>query len=166
MSLLSRIIRWNNWLTRRRGVRVPPGNLLLLAPRCLQNSACKRPVTDGLAACARCGRCDVSALVGLCKQFGIRGRLAGGGRQAIGDVRRPDVRAVVAIACEQELWDGIRAAFPKPVYAVCNRRPRGPCRDTAVDVAEVRAAIEAMLIEPLSGEPPERPAGAWRGGEG
>ena len=44
-----------------------------------------------------------------------------------------------------KLLDGIRACFPKPVLAVPNRRPNGPCKDTRVDLDAVRLAIESLI---------------------
>ncbi len=145
--LRNALIRMNNVLTRWRRVRVAPAQLLLLAPHCLQFTGCDRKVTNDLEACARCGQCTVSDLVGLCREYGIRGHVVGGGRRALEQVRDPAVRAVVAVACEKELWAGICAAFPKPVLAVTNRLPNGPCRDTSVDAPLVRAAIRSLLRE-------------------
>ncbi len=139
------LIRINNYITRRRRIRVPPEKLLLLAPHCLQNQDCRRKVTVDLAECARCGLCRVSDIIGLCREYGIAGHLAGGGRHALDTVRKPEVRAVVAVACEKELCEGIFAAFPKPVLAVVNELPNGPCRNTTVDIAAVRAAILELL---------------------
>lgn len=145
-------IRINNLITLgRRRHRVAPRHLLLIGPHCLQQHRCSHKVTDALTQCARCGACRVSELVGLCREYGIRGHLVGGGRLALEAVRRPDVTTVIAVACEKELCQGILAAFPKPAMAVPNQCPNGPCRDTTVDISEVRAAIEALLI-PRSGQ--------------
>ena len=59
--------------------------------------------------------------------------------------REAGVKAVVAVACEKELKQGIRAAFPKAVIGVINTRPKGPCFDTDVDLNEVERAIEWLL---------------------
>ena len=59
-------------------------------------------------------------------------------------VLRPEVKAVVAVACEKELVQGIRAAFPKPVVAVPNMTPEGSCRNTVVDPVAVVKAIESL----------------------
>ncbi len=139
-------IRLNNIVTRcRRRRRVAPERLLLLGPHCLQLHSCDRKVTDDLDQCARCGGCRVSEMLDLCHEYGIRGHLVGGGRRALAKVRQPDVTAVIAVACEKELCEGIMAAFPKPVLAVSNECPNGPCRDTTVDIAAVRAAILELL---------------------
>ncbi len=148
------LIRTNNIVTlKRRRRRVAPDGLLLLGPHCLQQHLCQRKVTDDLNQCSRCGGCRVSDMLGLCHEYGLRGHLVGGGRRALEKVRQPEIAAVIAVACEKELCDGIMAAFPKPVLAVPNQCPNGPCRDTTVDIAAVRAAIEALL------DPRKRTAG-------
>lgn len=60
-------------------------------------------------------------------------------------VRRPEVKAVVAVACEKELVQGIRAAFPKPVLAIPNQTPEGSCVNTIVDPAAVVKGIELLI---------------------
>jgi len=139
-------VRLNNWITRWRRRRVAPGNLLLLVPHCLQKSDCEANIIHDIDHCKRCGQCDVAGLLVLRDKYGILCNLASGGRQALEYVWDERVRAVVAVACEKELMDGIRASFPKPVLAVPNRRPNGPCRDTCVDLDEVEEAIREMLI--------------------
>lgn len=139
------IIRLNNVLARRRGARVAPGSLLLLLPHCLQRSECDRNIIRGVNRCARCGKCDIAGLLDLGDELGVRSFVVGGGREAARAARSPDVRAIVACACEKELVDGIRAAFPKPVIAVPNYRPGGPCRDTRANAEEIRAAILDIL---------------------
>lgn len=139
------IVRINNKITRARKIRVKPENLLLVVPHCLQDSKCAKNLMQDINNCARCGRCDVAAVLKLRDELGIKCRIAGGGRQAVEMVKDPVVKVVVAVACEKELKDGIRASFPKSVYAICNVRPFGPCKDTEVDMSQVRAAVESLL---------------------
>jgi hypothetical protein len=138
-------IRLNNWLTRRRGVRVPAGSILLLLPHCLQFSQCAHNITFDLDQCKRCGQCNIAELLTLRDRYGIPCKLASGGREAVARVKDPDIRAVVAVACEKELVDGIRACFPKPILAVTNVRPNGPCKDTRVDVERVVGALRELI---------------------
>lgn len=144
---LERLVRANNRIVRWRRVRVSdPAGLLLLVPHCLQHGACGRNLlrADG-AGCARCGRCAVDGVLALSDRYGVPCLVAGGGRQAVRRVRAREIRAVVAVACPRELAQGIAGAFPRPVLAVCNRRPLGDCHDTQVDLAEVEAAIRELL---------------------
>jgi hypothetical protein len=139
------LIRWNNALTRLRRVRVPPAGILVILPHCLQRTGCGRPVVADPSACARCGGCGIGALRDACAERGVTLGVAAGGRQALERVRAPEVRAVVAVACDKELLDGIRAAFPKPLLAIPNAQPHGPCRDTTVSLDAVTEAIDALI---------------------
>ena len=139
------LVKASNWLSRRRGVRVPAANLLLLFPHCLQWSKCPHRIVNNLENCKRCGKCGVKGLLELAEKLGVQIAVASGGRQAVTRVKRPDVHAVVAVACEKELCLGIMATMPKPVIGVVNLRPHGPCVDTAVDLAKAEAALREFL---------------------
>jgi hypothetical protein len=45
------------------------------------------------------------------------------------------------VACERDLTSGLQDAYPLPVIAIVNKRPRGYCMETGVELAEVRQAI-------------------------
>lgn len=139
------IVRLSNSLTRLRSPRFAPCDVVILIPSCLQNSDCTRKVTLDTANCGRCGKCAVGALVALGGEFGVRVVCATGGRLALETVKDKRVKGIVAVACEKELRAGILGSFPKPVMAIVNMRPHGPCRDTQVDVTEVRRAVESFL---------------------
>lgn len=155
ISPLAMLIRFNNWITRLRRVSVQPANLLLLAPHCLQTTGCRQAVKDGIDNCLKCGRCDIAGLIAIRDRYGILCSIAGGGRQALLVLRNPAIKAVVAVACEKEIADGIRAAIPKPVLAVVNKRPNGPCKDTRVPLAEVEQAVVSLLNKPDKIHPEE-----------
>lgn len=141
MKLLQVIIAVNNWRVRRRAIKVRPEEILLLLPHCLHKDTCPRNVKLSLDECRRCGQCSVGELARVREMEGVQGCMVGGGRQALQRVREPDVKAVVAVACERELVHGIFAAWPKPVLAVTNMTPEGPCRNTVADAKLVAAAI-------------------------
>lgn len=138
-------VRLNNLITRFRRVKVAPENLLLLLPHCLQWSDCPMNIVPDIDACKRCGKCRIANLVELKAKYGIQCAAASGGRQAVALVRSRDVKAVVAVACEKELAEGVLAAFPKPVFAVFNEQPCGYCNSTTVDPEAVEAAIRFFL---------------------
>lgn len=138
-------VSMNNRITRLRRVRVAPGNLLLLVPRCLQKSGCPQTLGETIDDCKVCGQCNVTDLLAIRDEFGIRCSLAAGGREALAFVRNPQVKAVVAIACEKELTQGILAVIPTPVLGVLNIQTDGPCRNTRFQPDLVRAAIRSLL---------------------
>ena len=137
-------IRANNALVRRRRVRVRPDQVLVLLPRCLHRDGCPQNVLRDVGACARCGKCSLADLVRVREDYGMVCCVVGGGRQAVEQARNPSIKAVVAVACERELVAGIRAAFPKPVFALLNQTPEGPCHNALVDVGAVIAAVEGF----------------------
>ncbi len=140
------LVRMNNRITRWRRIRSDPGRVLLLVAHCLQNGACGRNLTrESDEGCARCGRCQIDALLALQERLGVQLHVVGGGRQALARVRHANIRAVVAVACERELLEGIIGVFPKPVLAVCNTRPLGDCHDTRTELAEVEAALLELI---------------------
>ena len=149
MSALQNLILGLNRLRNRflHG-QVHPDNLLLLVPHCLQRCTCESNIAQDVDRCNRCGQCNVADMLQLRDDFGIRCHLVSGGREAIAVVRDPAIKAVVAVACEKELADGIRAVIPKRVIAIPNERPNGPCKNTRVNTAAVRAAIRELLGSP------------------
>lgn len=148
MAFSDIVITLNRWLMHCRRPRVAPTQLLLLIPHCLHRKSCVREVETDLDACAGCGQCKIAELIQLRDEFGIQCRIAGGGRQAVELVRHPDVKAVIAVACEKELGLGLLHVFPKPVITVPNLRPEGFCKNTAVDIHAVRAAIQRIIRQP------------------
>lgn len=141
----SALIKLNNWQVKKRNIKVKPDEILVLCPRCLQNHTCGQDVITDVHNCKRCGKCQVMDLVELCDELGVRLRFATGGGMAVKMVKDPTVKAVVAIACEKELFMGLLTTIPKPVLAVKNVLPHGPCLDTGVSVDQVRAALEELI---------------------
>lgn len=122
-----------------------PGDVLLLLPHCLQNSNCKYRITGSVYNCAGCGRCKIADLVKLGRKTGVKIKVVPGGTLARKVIEEARPKAVVAVACENDLSSGIRDAYPLPVIGVLNKRPHGPCQDTDVDVPEVEKAINFFI---------------------
>lgn len=138
-------IRLNNAVTRLRCHRVESDHLLLLVPSCLQRTGCGQSIGETIDDCNACGQCNVTDLLALRDEFGIRCSMAAGGREALAFVADRNIRAVVAVACEKELIQGILAVFPKPVLGVVNIQTDGPCRNTRMDIGLVREAVRTLL---------------------
>jgi len=116
-----------NTLAVRRGRKVGKGELLVLIPRCLSKQA-----LDGVLEIA--GRYEVPVFVAT------RGQLA---RRVIRE-RRP--RAVVAVACERDMMTGLRDVAGKlPVLGLTMQLPNGPCRDAALDLAQMEQWVRGLV---------------------
>ena len=135
-------IQINNALLRWQRKKCNPQDMMILLPRCLQNSVCTQNVVEDSLNCKQCGKCHIGDVVSLGKQYGIRVLVATGGLMAREYIKKYTPRLIVAIACEGELLDGMFKIFPKPVYALVNSRPHGPCKDTCIDAKKVEQAIQ------------------------
>ena len=102
-----RLVRLLNSVTRLRRSRCTPDELLVLLPSCLQSSECQQKITNDISECRRCGRCKVRDLVELCEKYSVRCAVATGGRLALELAEQKHVKAIVAIACEKELREGM-----------------------------------------------------------
>jgi hypothetical protein len=117
-----------NELALRRGRKVDQGELLLLIPRCLS-----RVTLDGVLGIA--GKYGVPVFVAT------RGQLA---RRVIRE-RRP--RAVVAVACERDMVSGLHDVAGKiPVLGLTMTLPSGPCKDAALDLAQLERWVQAYVV--------------------
>ncbi|AKL95536.1 hypothetical protein CACET_c20890 [Clostridium aceticum] len=65
-------------------------------------------------------------------------------RKTIVDLRP---KAVIAIACERDLFSGLMDVKKIPILAIINKRPQGPCINTQVDIKEVEEAIAHFIKE-------------------
>lgn len=69
-----------------------------------------------------------------------------GGELARKKVKEFNPSAIIGVACERDLVSGIRDVAHKiPVIGLPNKRPNGPCKDTIVDVDELRKTVEFYL---------------------
>ena len=139
------VVALNNFAVRLRRTRCKSGELLILFSRCLQRSACDRKLAEDLANCRRCGQCAVKEFLDLADKYGLQVFVATGGRQAAVRAHRPEVKAIVAVACGKELRAGIFASIPKAVIAKTIAWPCGPCKDTTIQMDEVEEAVRWFL---------------------
>lgn len=145
-------ITYNNKVIKAKKHKFRPEEILILLPRCIQNSDCKQGVVKDISNCSSCGSCDVSAINKLLKETGIKGAVVTGGSQARELLKTLKPRAVIAVACERELISGIFDSNTKFVYGLLNERPNGPCFNTKADMSEVERVIESILDKPITRE--------------
>jgi len=139
------LIALNNLSVRLRRTRCKPAELLVLFSRCLQRSACQHKLDETLGACARCGQCAVCRFLDLRDKCGVQVFMATGGHQAAERSKAPGIKAIVAVACEKELREGVLASLPKAVLAKTIAWPVGKCKDTTVEMDEVEKAVRWFL---------------------
>lgn len=145
-------IATSNRMFTRMGIRVPADRLLVVTPHCLQLATCPHKITRDPKNCKRCGGCDIGALVTLSEEMGFHFFVATGGTLARQIVYKTRPKAVLAIACERDLMSGIQDVYPLPAVGVLNIRPNGPCYNTHVDIDEVKAQLEKIILPAKTNE--------------
>ncbi|MCX6353547.1 MAG: DUF116 domain-containing protein [Candidatus Aureabacteria bacterium] len=136
-SLIALINQLTRIAARGRG----EGGILVLLPRCVQNSKCTQRIAEDIAQCKRCGKCDIARVVEMMEKYRFRVAVVGGGELARKKVHELSPSFVIAVACERELLEGISAVSDVPVIGIPNRRPEGPCTNTVIDIDEFEKAV-------------------------
>lgn len=135
----------NNQMVRLMGKKFRPEKLLLLMPHCIQFDNCRIKVTRNVRNCAGCGKCEIGGLVSIMDEFKVSLFISTGGTVARRKVSEDRPDAVIAVACERDLTSGLQDSYPLPVMAIINKRPRGYCMETGVDLKDVRKAITDLV---------------------
>ncbi|HBT20055.1 MAG TPA: hypothetical protein DEA47_01595 [Peptococcaceae bacterium] len=132
-----------NQITKLRFKDLPDADkILMLPPHCLQKSSCPHKITVDINNCRRCGQCTINEPINLSEKYNVKMSVVTGGTSAREIIKKYKPQAVVAVACERDLASGVNDVSPMPVIGVLNIRPFGPCRNTTVDVNEVKGALE------------------------
>ncbi|WP_236904942.1 DUF116 domain-containing protein [Clostridium formicaceticum] len=121
--------------------------ILILTPHCIQKSSCPHKITNDIYNCKRCGGCDVDQLILLKERYKTHFHLVTGGTLARKTIVEIRPKAVIAIACERDLFSGLMDVKKIPILAIINKRPQGPCINTQVDIEEVEKAILHFIKE-------------------
>ncbi len=153
-------IEVNNYLIQVKRFGLSADKILLLLPQCLQHSDCKVRIAKNILNCKQCGNCQIEEIIRICKPFGVNACVATGGTLARKLIAERKPKAIIAVACERELVDGISDCYPLPVYAILNQRPYGPCADTSATMGRLRSAIVHFLSGKESKQELEQP---WAG---
>ena len=146
MRLRRSFLALNNERILKLGLRLRASEILLLLPHCLQNDDCQVKITGITAHCKRCGRCPICSLLEISERTGVPMAVATGGTQARRILKEKGSKAVVAVACERDLTEGVLDTYPMPVLGIFNDRPFGPCFNTGVDLEAVEGAIRALSV--------------------
>jgi len=135
---------------------IAPYERILLLPHCLrQSSSCRASYNQEGLQCAACNtECVVNILRGAALEAGYKGVcVAPGGHLALKYVQEKKPRAIVAVACEKELREGVEGVkdlaelIELPVIVIIPLVKDG-CIDTEVDVQAALDVINAGCMEP------------------
>lgn len=146
-AVSSSLISLVNRMTRDALKKIGGRGALVLLPRCVQNAECVQRIAEDISNCRACGNCDVSFVVRLREKYRFRVEVVAGGELARKKVHEISPDLVVAVACENELVEGLGGVAAVPVIGIPNLRPEGPCVNTLIDCAELENVVRLYLGE-------------------
>ena len=120
-------VKVSNSLLRTTVKKIKPDNLLILLPRCLQKSIIKK-------------------ITQFSQYWNIPVYTVPGGEKARQLVYKLKPMAIIGVACERDLLNGMQEILNKiPVIGIPNLRPEGPCKNTTIDLKEFERAVQTFL---------------------
>jgi hypothetical protein len=136
------LIRINNTLARIDPLPTAPERVLLLLPRCLT----KEQIRDARS---------------IAEERGVPMAVVGGGEAARQKILQHLPHIVIGVACERDLISGMRDVGDRlRVLGIPNTRPHGPCKDTCIDMDELRSCLDEAISGTALAEPEARYSGA------
>ncbi len=138
------IIRIDSFIVRNWIKKENINKILLLLPHCLQWSDCPYKITFNIKNCRKCGRCQIKNLIELAEKYNVDIFVATGGTLARMAVKKSNPDAILAIACERDLFEGLKDTFMMPVLGIENIRPNGPCYNTMVNLNVVEKYLKLL----------------------
>jgi len=132
-----------NNLYKEQYNRVPKEERVVFIPHCLRDAKnCIAKVDEDGYHCAKCGKCSIAKITEMCEQHGMKWYMCGGGSQVLNIIQRTRPKAILGIACYNE----IQMAYDKlkgraPLQAVLLRK--SGCVNTELDLNELAEALES-----------------------
>jgi hypothetical protein len=140
-----KFVNFNNTRVLKKIKKENVKKIAILLPHCIQKYDCNLKITNNIENCKLCGLCDISEIVKLKHEFqNIDIKVATGGTLARLYLKEYKPNLVIAVACKRDLTSGIRDSFPIPVYGIFNKIIKGPCKDTRIEVNEIRKVLREV----------------------
>lgn len=118
-----------------------PGETLIILPHCIQPETCTCKITSDINQCQECGACIISKVKKL-SLFGYNVKVVPGGTMARKEIKKQRPKFIVAVACENDLSQGIMGVDRLPVLGVVNQRSHGPCCNTTFRFEELENLLK------------------------
>ena len=142
--LRKKYILINNYLVKK-SVNKNIQRTLLLLPHCLQNNLCDIRITNDINNCKLCRKCKISKIIDLTQDKKINVSVATGGTIARKIILETQPEIIFASACERDLVQGIKDAFPYKVFGILNLLPNGPCFNTDISLKELELTFKQFF---------------------
>ena len=131
-------IEVQNNLQREFIRKTPKHERVVFIPHCLRDAKnCVAPVDEDGYHCKKCGRCVIAKITAECEKRGMRWYMCGGGSQVQNLIMKHKPKAIVGIACFNEIQMALEKLkeYNVPIQAVLLRK--SGCVNTEVVLQEV-----------------------------
>ncbi len=122
----------------------PKKSIIIFLPQCLRNSEkCEAELTDEGYQCDHCGECSISTIIKTSEGLGYGGvYIVPGGSLVRNIMKNKKPRAVLGVACNYELVEGIEHATIHDIPTQSIPLIKDGCKDTEVDEKEVLELLD------------------------
>jgi uncharacterized protein len=122
-------IKIHNLLVKSQAGRLNHNMLLILLPRCLRKEA-------------------RSEILNRINSDAAKVYTAAGGEEARKAILQYRPSMILAVACERDLISGIKDVAARiPVFALPNKRPEGPCKNTQLALGDLEDVLRFLIPE-------------------
>lgn len=115
------------------------GKTLILLPSCIQRQGCACNLFESIQNCKNCDQCIVSEIKKIVDKKVIISFVKGG-RKAIETIKLEKPDFIIAIACKEELLQGL-LAMSAPTYVIPLNTEGSPCKDTTFDIDKLKKIL-------------------------
>lgn len=139
------VVDASNFRDARAYARVPTKRKIVLIPHCLRSvGACKAPIDEYGYHCMKCGACPVAEITRLAEEAGMKWYMVGGSSLAMKVFKKVMPRAVLGIACFDEIQLGLAKVLTYGISTHVVLLGKAGCVCTEVDIDEV---AETLALE-------------------
>lgn len=123
----------------------PPQKTLILLPFCLQSTSCGERIIWDIDNCIECKKCAVGSIKSLAHKHDVTIRVAERGLIAKDIIKTERPNLTIAIACDDELYEGIIRAKDDRILGLENRINKDFCINTSFDVENLVQLLDKQL---------------------
>ncbi len=139
------IIEIENNLMRNDYMRTDYKDRLMIVPQCLRHPNCPARTSPNTIECIGCGLCSIKEIKKEAEELGYTFVISPGGTFSKRRIKEVKPKAVLGVACEFELREGLDACMEYGVPAQGIPLLKGGCVQTLVDWDKVRETMRAKI---------------------
>ncbi len=139
------IIEIENNLMRSDFLKVPYNERMIILPQCLRHPNCPARTSPNSIECIGCGLCNIKKLKKEAEEMGYKFVLSPGGTFSKRRIKEEKPKAVLGVACEFELREGLDACMEYRVPAQGIPLLKGGCVQTIADWDRIKEVMRSKI---------------------